>query len=91
MIETMRETLVFAYDTPEQRNELMAMFPEWMSRVVGLRLVAASSDNEVSRVGLIEEAFNGPIRSKLIDFDDAIQTILDHEDVKSFKWSEVTE
>jgi hypothetical protein len=56
MIDTMGETVVFACDAPEQRSELMSMLGDMPMRTRGLRVVALSIDNEVTRVGLIQEA-----------------------------------
>ncbi len=84
MIETLRETIVFAYDTPEQRHELMALIGDMPIRKDGLRVVAFSIDNEVTRVGLLHEAAERyDDRDELRDALDAVHQC---EDVKSFTW-----
>lgn len=47
-----RETIVFAFETPDQRKQLMSMLEPMMSPALesGLRVVALSVGNEVSRV-----------------------------------------
>ena len=52
-----RETIVFAFETPEQRAQLMAMIGSMMNPSLdeGLRVVALSVGNEVSRVSKMYE------------------------------------
>lgn len=53
-----RETVVFAFDTAEQRKQMMDMLEPMMSPDIdrGLRVVALSVGNEVSRVSKMYEA-----------------------------------
>lgn len=84
MIDAMRETVVFAYDAPEQRAELMRLLGDMPKREDGLRVVAFSVDNEVTRVGLLMEA-----AERYDDRDelrDALDAVFQCEDVKSFTW-----
>lgn len=90
MIEdTKRETIVFAYDTDEQRRALFDMFSGWFERDDGLRIIAMSVDNEVSRTSRISEALER--YDGLYDLRDAIQAIIDHPNMTRFKWSDIDE
>ena len=84
--DTKRQTLVFAYDTVEQRLALLALFPDWFLRTEGLRIVAASMDNEIKRVSLIEEAAER--YSDCTDRQDAIDAVIEHPNLSKFKWEE---
>ena len=84
--DTKRETIVFAYDTEDQRRELLLMFPEWFNKSHGLRIVALSHDNEMRRVTLIEEAIER--YSDHYDRRDAIDAVLQHPNLSRFTWSE---
>lgn len=50
------ETVVFQYDTLEQREELFAIIKPLWDREDGLRVTAISRDNEIQRVELLTEA-----------------------------------
>ena len=77
MIDAMRVTVVFAYDTPEQRSELF--------RLIGdLRVVALSIDNEVTRVGLLMEAAER--YDDHHELRDAMDAVFQCEDLKTFSW-----
>ena len=84
MIDAMRETVVFAYDSPEQRAELMRMLGDMPVRNTGLRVVALSVDNEVTRVGLLTEALER--FGDHHELRDAMDAVFQCEDVKSFTW-----
>lgn len=89
MEDSKRETIVFAYDTEEQRQQLLAMFPDWFNKKDGLRIVALSHDNEVSRVGLCQEA-----NERYRDFyerSEAMEAIFEHPNLTRFKWSDIEE
>lgn len=84
MIDSLRETIVFAYDTPEQRSELFALLGDMPMRKDGLRVVAMSVDNEVTRVGLLQEAIERyDDKYELLEALDAVQQC---EDLKAFSW-----
>ena len=89
MIEdTKRETIVFAYDTDDERKQLMAMFPDWFMRDTGLRIVAMSHDNEIKRVNLIEElVLEG--KHNAYDLADGVETITQHPNLSRFAWSDL--
>lgn len=90
MIEdSKRETVVFAYDTEEQRQAILAMFPDWHSREAGPRIVGLSHDNEMKRVSLIQDAMDR--YSDHYDQRDAIEAIMQHPNLSRFKWSDVDE
>ena len=77
MIDAMRVTVVFAYDTPEQRSELF--------RLIGdLPIVALSIDNEVTRVGLLMEAAER--YDDHHELRDAMDAVFQCEDLKTFSW-----
>ena len=84
MIDTMRETIVFAYDTMEQRAELMRMIGDMLTLNAGLRVVAFSVDNEVTRCGLLAEAVER--FDDHYELRDALEAVFQCEDVKSFTW-----
>ena len=83
--DTKRETIVFAYDTEEQRRALLAMFPEWFNKEDGLRIVGLSHDNELKRVDLISEALG--LYDDHFDRSEAIQGVLDHPNLSRFTWT----
>lgn len=87
--DTKRETIVFAYDTEEQRRELLAMFPDWFKRDDGLRIVALSHDDEMKRVQLIEEAIER--YSDHYDRRDAIDEVLQHPNLSRFVWDDAND
>lgn len=79
MIDAMRETVVFAYDTPEQRSELFRLIGD-----LRLRVVALSIDNEVTRVGLLMEAAER--YDDHHELRDAMDAVFQCEDLKTFSW-----
>lgn len=88
MIEnTGRETIVFAYDTDEQRRSLVRMFPGWFERDDGVRIVAESVDNEMRRVNLIADALER--YDDHYELRDAIRAILDHPNMTRFRWADI--
>jgi hypothetical protein len=84
--DSKRETVVFAYDTEEQRREILSMFDGWLHRTEGPRIVALSHDNEMKRVQLIEEAIE--LYSDHYDRRDAIDSVLQHPNLSRFTWDE---
>ena len=50
------ETVVFEYDTPEQREQLFALIKPLWDKDDGLRVTAISRDNEIQRIELLTEA-----------------------------------
>jgi hypothetical protein len=50
------ETIVFEYDTPDQREQLFALIKPLWAKDDGLRVTAISRDNEIQRVELLTEA-----------------------------------
>ena len=87
--DSKRETIVFAYDTEEQRREIMAMFDGWFERENGKRIVGVSHDNEMRRVELIEQAIER--YSDHYDRRDAIDSVLQHPNLSRFSWDAETE
>lgn len=85
--DSKRETIVFAYDTEDQRRALLAMFPDWFHRDDGLRIVALSHDSEMTRINLIQQAMDR--YSDHYDRRDAIEAILEHPNLTRFKWSDI--
>lgn len=87
--DTKRETIVFAYDTEDQRRDLLAMFPRWFEREEGegLRIVGLSHDDEMKRVSLIQEALER--HSDHYDARDAVDEIIQHPNLTRFIWAEV--
>jgi hypothetical protein len=78
------ETLVFRYDSPDQRAVLMDMVKPYWNAETGLRVVAMSIDNEVSRMGLVQEALE-----RYTDRDelrDAIDAVLQCADLRHWSW-----
>lgn len=84
MIDAMRETVVFAYDTPEQRSELFRLIGDLLKQEVSLRVVALSIDNEVTRVGLLMEAAER--YDDHHELRDAMDAVFQCEDLKTFSW-----
>lgn len=85
--DSKRETIVFAYDTEEERRAILDVFPGWWEREKGSRIVALSHDSEITRIDLIQNAlerYNDPY-----DFRDAIEAILGHPNLSRFKWSDI--
>lgn len=79
------ETVVFQYDTPEEREELIAEIikPLW-DKATGLRVTAISRDNEIQRVELIAEAaerIDDPFELEYVR-----QQILDCPDLSKWDW-----
>lgn len=85
--DSKRETIVFAYDTEDERRAILAMFPEWHVRSEGPRIVGLSHDNELTRVHLIMDAMER--YSDHYDRRDAIEAIFQHPNLSRFKWSDV--
>ena len=86
--DSKRETIVFAYDTEEERRAILAMFHKgWFKRSEGPRIVALSHDSEMTRVNLIQDAIDR--YSDHYDRRDAIDAILQHPNLTRFKWSDI--
>lgn len=79
------ETVVFQYDTPEEREELFAEIikPLW-DKDTGLRVTAISRDNEIQRMELIAEA--GERFDDHFDLEYVRQQILDCPDLSKWDW-----
>ena len=89
MIEdSKRETIVFAYDTEDERRAIMALFHSgWHDRTEGPRIVGMSNDSELTRINLIQEAVER--YSDHYDLRDAIEEIMQHPNLTRFKWADI--
>jgi hypothetical protein len=85
--DSKRETIVFAYDTEDQRRELLDMFPGWFSRDAGLRIVSLSHDNEMKRVTLLEEAVER--YSYRDELRNAVTDVMEHPNLSRFNWDDL--
>ena len=83
---SMRQTVVFAFDTKEQRDELFEMIkPIYKPLEDGLRVVAMSDDNEVTRVGLMAEVIERyRDRDEIVE---AIEALYQCDNLKEWSWS----
>lgn len=82
----MSDTIVFAYDTAEERQVVMDYINPLFLKEDGLRVVAISVDNELTRTQLIEEALEriddpSDLRSTIAD-------ILDCPDLSKWSWDD---
>lgn len=84
MIRQGCDTLVFQYDTPEQRKVLMDFIKPIALKDTGLRVTAMSVDNEITRIGLIEEAMGR--YDDHYDFREAVQAIIECPDLTKWSW-----
>lgn len=81
-----RETVVFAFDTKEQRDRLFSLIGVYIKAKEGLRIVALSVDNEVTRVGLMYEAterYSDPAEAV-----EAIEALYQCEDLGRWSWAD---
>jgi hypothetical protein len=84
--DTKRLTIVFAYDTQQERKQLFDMFDkELYKRDSGLRIIALSDDNELTRCNLIEQALE---KFGHYEQGEVIQEILNHTNLASFTWTD---
>lgn len=82
-------TLVFRYDTPEQRQALMDLVKPYWSATEGLRVVAISVDNEVTRAGLMADALDR--YSDGYELRGAIEALAECDDLRKWDWNFETE
>jgi hypothetical protein len=81
-----RETIVFAFDTKDQRDKLFSLIGIYAKERTGLRIVALSMDNEVTRVGLMYEAterYSDPAEAV-----EAIEALYQCEDLVAWSWTD---
>mgnify|MGYP001587518290 FL=1 len=79
-----RETVVFAFDTLEQRKELMAYVHPKFLLESGLRVVGIAVDNEMKRVSLMEEAVARYSAGHALH--EAIEAISQCPDLSQWSW-----
>jgi len=82
------ETVVFEYDTPEQREALFAIIQPLWKNDAGLRVTAVSRDNEIQRVELLTEAAER--YDDHWDIRDVQQQIFGCQDLSTWNWDEVS-
>ena len=80
------ETVVFEYDTPEQREQLFALIKPLWDKDDGLRVTAISRDNELHRVELLTEA--GERFDDHYDMREVQQEIFACPDLSKWTWDE---
>lgn len=77
------ETLVFRFDTNEQREELYALLKPYMFAESGIRITAMSADHEIQRLSIIEEA----LERDDCDIRDAVDEIVGCPDLSKWSWA----
>ena len=80
------DTVVFAYDTPEQRRVAMEFVQPLFLRGEGLRVVGLSVDNELTRLNLIREALERI--DDHYDLRETIQAIIECPDLSKWSWDD---
>jgi len=79
-----RETFVFAFETPQQREEVFEKLKPYIMAETGVRVIGMSNDDEMKRVWLMEEAAD---RYKdLGELRDAIDAIGQCSDLSAWSW-----
>jgi hypothetical protein len=79
-----RETFVFAFETREQRDEVFEKLKPYIMAEAGVRVIGMSSDDEMKRGRLMEEAAD---RYKdLSELRDAIDAIGQCPDLSEWSW-----
>jgi hypothetical protein len=79
-----RQTIVFAFETQEQRDELFEKLKPYIMGEAGLRVVAMSDDNEMRRACLMREAserYRHPHEIR-----DAIDALDQCSDLSAWSW-----
>lgn len=86
MLRDDSDTIVFRHDTKSQRKMLMNILRQFATAESGLRVVAMSVDNEVTRVELIEEALERC--DDHYDLRETIEAICACPDLSRWTWDE---
>ena len=83
------ETVVFEYDTPEQREQLFALISPLWDKDDGLRVTAISRDDEMQRVELLTEAAER--FDDHYDMREMQQAIFGCPDLSKWSWDDAEE
>lgn len=86
MLRDDSDTIVFRHDTADQRRMLMNAVSQFTRADTGLRVVAMSLDNEVTRVGLIEDALKRC--DDHYDLRATIEAIVGCPDLSKWSWDD---